>query len=226
MNQSGSSRHQPGGSLTACEMPASDSPALSRRYLLYTPAEDVARPWPLILFLHGAGERGDDLGLVKLQGLPKRLSEGATLPLMVVAPQCPAGQRWAVESLTALLNEVERNQPVDPDRVYVTGMSMGGAGTWALATAHPNRFAAIAPVCGRGDPSAVCAIAHVPVWAFHGARDDVVPLSESEVMVEALRRCGADVLFTVYPEAGHDSWTETYANPELYAWFLQHRRAT
>ncbi len=198
------------------------------RYLLYLPAGYDAEPaarWPLMLFLHGAGERGDDLRLVMQHGPPRMIEEGTELPFVVVSPQCPADERWSVEVLAALLDEVERACRVDAERVYVTGMSMGGFATWALAIAQPHRFAAIAPVCGGGDPDRVCAIAHVPVWAFHGALDDRVPLARSEEMVEALRRCGGDVRLTVYPEAGHDSWTATYANPELYAWLLSHGRA-
>ena len=174
----------------------------------------------MILFLHGAGERGDAIELVETHGIPRRLATGASLPFIVVSPHCPAGERWDATSLGALLDEVERKFSIDSDRVYVTGMSMGGTGAWGLALAQPRRFAAIAPVCGRGDPSSACTIAHLPAWVFHGACDDVVPLQRSEEMVEALRECGGAVRFTVYPEAGHDSWTQTYENPDLYTWLL------
>lgn len=198
------------------------------RYLLYLPggyaAEQSAR-WPLVLFLHGAGERGDNLDLVKQHGIARVVGEREDFPFIAVSPQCPADDWWRTDVLAALLDESEQSYSVDPDRIYVTGLSTGGFATWALAIAYPDRFAAIAPVCGGGDPSRVCAIRYVPVWAFHGARDDVVPLRRSEEMVEALRACGGNVRFTVYPEAGHNSWTETYANPELYAWFLSHTRA-
>jgi hypothetical protein len=125
-----------------------------------------------------------------------------------------------METLAALLEEIEQHYAVDPARIYVTGMSMGGFGTWAFATTYPDRCAAIAPICGGGNPARVGAIRHLPVWAFHGAQDPIVPLRRSAEMVTALRQCGGDVRFTVYPDAGHDAWTETYANPELYAWFL------
>jgi predicted peptidase len=210
--------------LTVQELQQRDWTALSTRYLLYRPAEDVARPLPLLLFLHGAGERGDNLQLVCQHGIARLLSEGAELPFLVVAPQCPMDERWNTESLLRLLDMVERSEGTDPDRVYVTGLSMGGRGTWSLAIAAPRRFAAIAPVCGAGDPSAVRVIARLPVWAFHGARDPVVPLQRSIEMVEALRACGGNVRLTIYPEAEHDSWTETYANPELYTWLLAQRR--
>ena len=118
-----------------------------------------------------------------------------------------------------------REYRIDAERIYLTGLSLGGFGTWAMAMAHPQRFAAIAPICGGGDPNAVCRIKHVPVWTFHGARDTIVPIESTERMVDALKKCGGHVLFTVYPEAGHDSWTQTYANQQLYDWFLQWRRS-
>jgi predicted peptidase len=196
-------------------------------YLLYLPegyGEEPDRHWPLILFLHGRGESGSNLDRVKRHGLARRLDEGLALPAIVVSPQCPAGGWWTTDVLSALLDEVSERYVVDPDRVYVTGLSMGGFGTWALALRYPDRFAAIAPVCGGGDPARACTIRRLPVWAFHGAKDDVVAFEKSEEMVDALRACDGNVRFTVYPEARHDSWTETYANPELYAWMLAQRR--
>lgn len=195
------------------------------RYWIYLPKDyDAAKPTPLLLFLHGAGERGDNLELVKKHGPPKLISQGKDFPFIVISPQCPTGQRWDPKSLLALLDQVESKYNVDKKRVYVTGLSMGGFGTWALAAAAPNRFAAIAPICGGGEKSAMAKIASVPIWVFHGAKDRVVPARRSEELVEELKRLGADVKFTVYPEAGHDSWTETYDNPKLYEWFLSHHR--
>ncbi len=205
-------------------------------YLLHVPraaAPEPDRRWPLILFLHGAGERGSDVWLVAKHGPPKIVREQPDFPFIVVSPQCPAGRVWDTDELLALLDEILATQPVDPSRVYLTGLSMGGYGTWSLGLAHPERFAAIVPICGGGDPLRVLlpdpqkqeALRSLAVWAFHGARDPVVRLSESERMVEALRRAGVrDVELTVYPEAEHDSWTETYANPKLYEWLLRHRR--
>jgi predicted peptidase len=212
--------------LSILELPPGDWFGLQRRYLLYLPPEyeSSGQRWPLLLFLHGSGERGDDPRAVQIYGILKRLAEGEDLPFIVVAPQCPAEQRWSASSLASLLDEVERHWQVDCDRISVTGLSMGGAGAWALAMLQPDRFAALAPVCGRGEPKSVAAIAHLPVWAFHGALDDVVPLQRSEEMVEALRRAGGTVRFTVYPDAGHDSWTQAYAEPELYPWFQAQRR--
>jgi predicted peptidase len=185
-------------------------------YLLFLPSTYAVHPqrWPLMLFLHGAGERGEDLQLVKRHGVAKIVEEQPAFPLLVVSPQCPPTEAWAPEPLLALLDDIEQHYDVDPERLYVTGLSMGGFGTWAVAIAAPDRFAAIAPICGGGDPSRVGVLRHLPVWAFHGARDPIVPLQRTVEMVEALRQCGGNVRFTVYPEAGHDAWTATYANPE------------
>jgi predicted peptidase len=199
---------------------------ISGNYLLYLPQEYETNKkiLPLMLFLHGAGERGNDLELVKKHGPPKRVEGGKDFPFIIVSPQCPQNQWWSIEFLNTLLDEVISKYRVDEDRIYVTGLSMGGFGTWHLATEYPHRFAAIAPICGGGSPYDVCKIKHLPVWVFHGAKDETVPLNKSEEMVNALKNCGGDVKFTVYPLAAHDSWTETYNNPQLYDWFLQHQR--
>jgi predicted peptidase len=197
----------------------------SYNYLLFLPERyETQEQCPMILFLHGAGERGSDLDWVKRYGVAKIVEEQSDFPFIVASPQCPRSQYWSVQLLSDLLDEVIDTYRVDPDRVYLTGLSMGGYGTWYLAAAQPHRFAAIAPICGGGDPDEACKLKNLPVWAFHGARDSVVPESESKEMVEALKACGGNVKYTVYPEAGHDSWTQTYNNPALYDWFLQHRR--
>lgn len=194
-------------------------------YLLFLPERyETQEQWPTVLFLHGAAERGSNLEYVKRHGLAKIVEEQPSFPFIVVSPQCPQGQYWSVPLLSALLDSVSSATRVDPNRIYLTGLSMGGYGTWRLAAASPHRFAAIAPICGGGEPEQACNLKGLPVWAFHGALDTIVPLSRSEEMVEALRACGGNVKFTVYPEAGHDSWTQTYNNPALYDWFKQHRR--
>ena len=216
------------GRQAACTFEAEIRKQVCLGYLLYLPDgyEDSDERWPLVLFLHGAGERGDDLELVKVHGPPMLVEQGKSFPFILVSPQCPERQWWAGEpqALAALLDEIERDHRVDPERTYLTGMSMGGAGTWALAALQPDRFAAIAPVCGPANPKTAGLIKRLPIWVFHGAKDTTVPLKQSEDMVEALKAEGADPKLTVYPEAGHDSWTETYDNPELYEWLLSHRR--
>ncbi len=194
-------------------------------YLLFLPETYAAteEPWPLILFLHGSGERGADLNLVKEHGVAKILESRADFPFIVVSPQSPSEEWWHMEVLVVLLDEIEEKYRVDKNRIYVTGLSMGGFGTWRLAEENPHRFAAIAPICGGGNPFTAQKIKHLPVWTFHGAKDKIVPISRSREMVRALKKLGNPVKFTVYPEAGHDSWTQTYENPDLYAWFLKHR---
>lgn len=198
-------------------------------YLLYLPPGygEKEQKWPLIMFLHGAGERGDNLELVKKHGPPKLIEQGKDFPFIIVSPQCPRGIWWPekLDTLVALLDEIESKYAVDADRVYLTGLSMGGFGTWSLACRHPQRFAAVAPICGGGQWFLANRLKNVPVWAFHGARDRVVPLDQSKSMVEAVKRAGGDAKLTVYPEAQHDSWTATYDNPKLYEWFLSHRRS-
>ena len=209
---------------------------ISLDYLLFLPQDYDARKskrWPLILFLHGAGERGSDIEKVTMHGPPKIVKTRPDFQFMVVSPQCPNGQTWNADALLALMDEVTRKHKVDPRRIYLTGLSMGGYGSWSLGLKNPERFAAIAPICGGGDPINILLadkqraqlLQSLPVWAFHGGKDPVVKLEASEKMIEALKKIGNDARLTVYPEAGHDSWTETYNNPQLYEWFLQHQRA-
>jgi predicted peptidase len=163
---------------------------------------------------------------VKVHGPPKLIAQGKSLPFIVVSPQCPRRSSWSspeqVAVLKALLDEITEKYRVDESRVYLTGLSMGGYGTWALASTYPERFAAIAPICGGGQPRMARRLRGVPIWVFHGAKDGTVPLARSEEMVEAVKKAGGSVEFTVYPEAKHDSWTVTYDNPKLYDWLLSH----
>ena len=239
------------------------------QYLLSLPTgydAEAGKAWPMILFLHGSGERGTDPWKVAIHGPPKLLRGNVPAPapipgtkampaaapetpeararreaaakalaenFIVVSPQCPANVQWDDDAIGALLDEIAVKHRVDAKRVYLTGLSMGGFGTWSYAMKNPGRFAAIVPICGGGEPSTVRRMARtkraeltsLPVWVFHGAKDPTVPLSESQQMVDALKQAGAtSVQFTIYPEAKHDSWTETYNNPELYAWLLRHTR--
>ena len=201
---------------------------LSCKYLLFLPEGygEKDKRWPLMLFLHGAGERGNDLNKVKVHGPPKIVETKKDFPFILVSPQCPEGVWWndKLDVLINLLDEIEAKYNVDTERIYLTGLSMGGFGTWALASKYPDRFAAAAPICGGGMMIMVPGLIKVPIWAFHGAKDNVVPVKESEEMVKMIKARGGDARLTIYPEAGHDSWTETYNNPELYEWFLKHRK--
>lgn len=201
-------------------------------YLLHLP-EDYSRRkrYPLILFLHGSGERGSDVRAVLKHGIPKVAERDPAFPFIAVSPQCPPQSTWFfhVDSLLMLLDDIKRRYAADAARVYLTGISMGGYGAWHLGSEHPERFAAVVPICGGFDqmlgyPERACGLRYTPVWAFHGAKDTDVPLSETTTLVRALRRCGGKVKLTIYPDAGHDSWTRTYDDPRLYRWLLaQHR---
>lgn len=194
-------------------------------YLLYLPKDyDKQAKWPLVLFLHGAGERGDDLELVKKHGPPKLIAAGKEFPFIVVSPQCPKNRTWEPFELVALLDEITRKHKVDEDRVCVTGLSMGGGGTWRLAAYVPNRLAAIAPICGGGDTSSTGRYAQLPAWVFLGAKDSPSTVERTQAMLESLKKSGGNPKFTLYPEAGHDAWTETYNNPEFYEWLLAQKR--
>lgn len=195
------------------------------KYLLYLPKDYAQQQaWPLMLFLHGAGERGENLDQVKTHGPPKLVEAGQQFPFILVSPQCPKDRWWQPMELAALLDEIVEKYKVDPDRIYVTGLSMGGFGTWALAAYQPRRFAALVPICGGGETLHAKLLAGVPIWVFHGAKDRVVPPERSQAMVDSLKKQGGNVQFTLYPDAQHDSWTATYADPELYRWLLQQSR--
>ena len=209
---------------TAHEFNGAAEPSRGRKYLLRLP-ENPAGPHPLIVFLHGAGERGNDPRNVLNQGLPRAVKRFPGFPFMVLAPQCPPGMYWRLPFLEELMDHVLNDGRTDRHRVYLTGISMGGYAVWALAARHPEWFAAIAPVCGGGNPRQARRLKDLPIWAFHGRRDPIVPVTESEQMVDSVRAAGGiEVRFTVYPATGHDSWTRTYRNPDLYQWFLAHHR--
>jgi len=206
---------------------------LQMDYWLYLPKENAKseqskqseQRWPMVVFLHGAGERGDVRRACK-HGPAKRIAAGEEFPFILLVPSCPANEWWQPEEIEVLLQEVCAAHRVDEDRVYCTGLSMGGFGTWAMAITYPRRFAAIAPICGGGSPYAADRIKHLPVWAFHGDKDPVVPLYESQRMVDQLNALGGNAKITIYPDTGHDSWTATYNNPEFWTWLLSNRRPT
>lgn len=203
------------------------SGGIQHNYLLFTPEDydkDPAKKWPLILFLHGSGERGNDLQKVKVHGPPKIVETRKDFPFIVVSPQCPNNEWWLAADLIHLLDEVCAKTSADPDRIYLTGLSMGGFGTWSLITQYPERFAAIAPICGAGDPEDVERVKNIPTWIFHGSKDQAVPVQRGRDMFEALKKIGGRVKYTEYPDAEHDSWTRTYANEELYKWFMEQKR--
>lgn len=218
------------------------------RYQVFVPAHAAGGKAPVILFLHGSGERGDDGARPTQAGLgPHVRAHAADFPAIVVFPQLPDGEEWSDNTPLAFaaLEAATREFGGDRDRTYLTGMSMGGYGTWELALMQPDRFAALVPVCGAvrqasderalyvtevaNDPDPYSTIARtlrgVPTWIFHGALDDVVPLDDDRALIAAFRAADAkDARYTEIPDANHNAWDPTYANPELWTWLFAQRR--
>jgi predicted peptidase len=206
---------------------------LSLNYLVQLPPAYADHPHeklPLLIFLHGSGECGADpneLNKVAKLGPMKDLPNLPQFHFVVVAPQCPSEvEWWQYDALDAMLDDVLAKYDVDPDRVYLTGLSMGGCGVWEWAVRRPERFAAIAPVSGEPntDLADILAKAKLPIWAFHGAKDKEVWSHEDEKMIALITKAGGDAKLTLYPDVGHGDWSRTYGNPELYEWFLKHTR--
>lgn len=219
-------------------------------YVVYLPRNyDRSRSWPVILFLHGAGERGSDGHRATQIGVARAIrSTPERVPAIVVFPQAPLESRWLEQPAAAAMLALDRSIVEfrgDPERVYLTGLSMGGYGTWHLALEHPGRFAALVPVCGgilpqatttsvrqspltmqAADPYAFVAqeLRHLPIWIFHGEADTTIPVSESRRIAEELRKAGAGVRYTEYPGVGHNAWDPAYAEPELWQWLFAQRR--
>jgi predicted peptidase len=198
------------------------------QYYLYFPEtyeEDESKLFPLLLFLHGGGESGDSLGVLKKNGPPKMLAEGKQFPFMVLAPQNPhKKQWWNVRAVMQLLDTVMTQYRVDPKRIYLSGLSRGGSAAWEMAVQYPDRFAALAVVCGMAPvPYASWINKDLPIWVFHGTEDRSIPFSESEAMVSALKQMGYDVTFTVYEGVGHDSWVQAYQTEALYDWMMKQK---
>lgn len=205
-----------------------NSPTGSLNYRLLHPA-DSATPAALVIFLHGAGERGSDNLQHLTHGAPAFLNPAIRTkhPAYVVAPQCPYGQWWSgrnLELVMELIDTLCAEHPIDQNRVLITGISMGGYGTWDLITQHPQRFAAAVPICGGGNPDLAGRIQHLPVHVVHGTKDDVVFVDRSRLMVEALQKLNAPVQYTEYPDALHDSWTDTYNNESVLNWLFNQSR--
>jgi predicted peptidase len=198
------------------------------RYLLYLPAEytaDEGKKWPLVLFLHGSGERGNDLEQVKKHGPPKILEAKPDIPAIVVSPQCPTDSRWNAHELAKLVDALANTYQVDRERLYVTGLSMGGSGTWSLLAEYPTLFAAAVPICGRGDLEKLDKIAQTPSWIFVGGKDREEVVKANEEIAAALKKAGAKTDFKLYPDLPHDCWTVTYEDPKVWEWLLAQSRS-
>lgn len=196
---------------------------LNDHFLLFIPESygTEKKQWPVIVFLHGSGECGTDLNKVRVHGPPMLADSLPGFPFIVVTPQALADTPWSAPQLKALVKRVLRTTDADERRVYVTGLSLGGEGSWAVAAAYPHLFAAIAPLCGYGDTTTACMLKELPIWAFHGAKDDIVPLAKEQAMVDAVNRCGGHARLTIYPQNNHNVWDSAYSNPGLYRWMLE-----
>ena len=197
-------------------------------YVQYLPKDyDENKTYPLVFFLHGAGERGDDLDVSQRFGFMQHVREsGAEYPFILIGPQCPLKKYWAcyTESLLAFLDYICETLPVDRDRVYLTGISMGGTGTWMLAMAAPERFAAIAPICGSGIYWYGCNLKNVPIMVYHGDLDEIVPVEESVRMMRAVNKNGGHAEMKILHGVGHNAWDAAYEGDELVNWLLSHRK--
>jgi predicted peptidase len=203
---------------------------LGYEYFLTLPegyAADEAKKWPLLVFLHGAGERGEDLNLLKKHGPPKLIAAGKRFEAIVVSPQVPTGEFWNPHGVKALVDEVRKTHRVDDTRIYLTGISMGGFGTFDTIVAYPDVFAAAVPICGGAGINVVKfgPIKDMPIWMFHGDKDTSVPVEFTEMAVRWFERNKApNVKVTIYPGVAHDSWTQTYDNPEVWKWLFEQQK--
>ena len=200
------------------------------KYVVFVPHDyDGSKPVPVILFLHGAGEtKGGKKMPVEVGIGPAIKKREKTFPFLTIIPQAET-RGWQAESANgkraiAMLDEVMKDYKTDPDRVYLTGLSMGGYGTWSLAFHHADRWAAIAPICGGGDPRGAEKIKSIPCWCFHGDKDTAVKVDQSRRMIEALKKAGAEPKYSESPGVGHNSWDRAYGTDELYAWLLKQKR--
>jgi predicted peptidase len=215
------------------------------KYRLMMPENyDSKQKYPLVLFLHGAGERGDDNTVQLVHGMKDFASDEnrAKYPCFVLAPQCPNGKKWAEVDWGAdthktpaeasdpmrltleVIAGLEKQFSIDPKRLYVTGLSMGGYGTWDLISRKPNMFAAAIPICGGGDETEAAKISKIPIWVFHGDKDGAVKVERSRRMVKAIEAEGGKPKYTEYAGVGHDSWSRTYADPNVFEWLFSQKR--
>ena len=220
---------------------------LPLKYRLLKPiGYEFGKKYPLLVFLHGAGERGNDNLITLKHGAREFAREELRkkYPAYVLIPQCPTNAKWSntdwsketselpetasdsMQTLKELIDEMVENAGVDSNRILLTGLSMGGYGTWDAIARYPGFFAAAAPICGGGDPTKVDRFAGLPIWCFHGDKDPIVKVNRTREMVEAVKKTGAQIRYTEYPGVEHDSWTETYANPEFYSWIFAQKKTT
>jgi predicted peptidase len=212
-------------------------------YRLLKPVNPKAKElFPLVIFLHGSGERGNDneAQIKHIADLFLDPNNRGKYPCYVVAPQCPTGEWWAnykgkptitaeptrtMQLVIALIEKISKEFPIDSSRIYITGLSMGGFGTWDLLARYPGKFAAAVPICGGGDEKTATRIKNIPIWAFHGAKDNIVLPRESRTMIKALQNAGGSPGYTEYPDIGHSSWVQAYQEPHLLPWLFKQKLA-
>ena len=203
-----------------------------RAYCLYVPREyNPKNAWPLMVALHGSGARGED-GLLQTDvGIGRSIRRhAARFPCLVLMPQCAVKSHWkgawdkSQDEIAAEIAQTRKDFRVDPDRTYLTGLSMGGFATWSYGAEHVHEFAALMPLCGGGDPKDAQKLSHIPIWAFHGAEDSSVPPQESRQMVEAVKAAGGDVKYTEYEKVNHNCWDRAYEDPDTIQWLLSQKR--
>jgi predicted peptidase len=203
-------------------------PVLEMQYLIYLPdgyASEAEAEFPLLLFLHGGGESGDDLDMVKTHGMARKIEEGLKFPFMVLTPQNPSRRKlWNETALITLLDKIEEEYRVDKSRIWVAGLSRGGYGAWRMAIQYPDRFAALVAVCGETPDHYASWLGDMPIWVFHGEKDRTIAVRESDEMVAALKKNGNKVRYTRYPDTGHNAWDQAFSNPELYTWLMDQKK--
>lgn len=211
------------------------------RYLLFVPKDyNKKKEYPLVLWLHGGGSRGDDLKLLRRYGNEHgigsfaRSDNQSKYPSFIVAPQCPLNRSWGnpdseqptteMRLVLEILEQVQVDYSIDSRRLYVTGLSLGGYGTWDIIGRRPEMFAAAVPICGGGNPSKARLMIKTPIWAFHGDQDELVNVSESREMIRAIRNAGGEPKYTEYKRVGHNSWERAFAEQDLLPWMFAQRR--
>lgn len=197
-------------------------------YLVYLPKDYQEKEYPVIIYLHGSSHAGNDLNRLKQYGLPRAIDQGQEFDFIVISPQCPAGKLWSTDNwFEPLYEELLSKYRIDTDRVYLTGVSMGGGGVFDVAKDHPDQFAALVPLCAwASNTDRICNIKDIPIWTFHGTEDHVVPISQTEDKVRALEKCNGNIKYTVLENEGHGiQWLyENQSSYDIYEWMLKHKR--
>ena len=203
------------------------------KYLIYLPKDYLTKKYPLVLFLHGAGERGANLKDIEIHGLPKLVRNGKKFPFIIIAPQCPLNLWWSdplpVDLLSKLVNDIVMKYGIHKNHVFCTGLSMGGYGTLALSIKNPKLFSAIIPICGGVDIKNffdILNLKNLPIWLFHGDKDEVIPLENSQSIYKVLKPVNKNIKLTVYKGVDHNSWDRAYDDNELYKWMLSHKETS